>query len=95
MASVYTCTIGRKVTQAKYFLNEMDNVVHLLESLNNSTLISQRNKSFADMRKMDPQNKSGMIFSGKKSNAQGSRIGGVLGSGISNANPGLMKRNVT
>jgi len=34
-------------------LNETDNVIHLLETLVNSTIKAQRTKSFVELRKMD------------------------------------------
>jgi len=30
-AKVYTCTMGRRATQAKYFLNDTEQVVHVLD----------------------------------------------------------------
>jgi hypothetical protein len=32
-AKIYACTIGRKVTQANYYINTTEDVLHLLQKL--------------------------------------------------------------
>ena len=43
-------TMGRKATQAKYFLNDSDAVMHLLDTLQNVSAKSKRNKSYNELR---------------------------------------------
>ena len=54
-ASVYTCTVGRRATQAKYFLNDSDAFYHMIQSLQTISIKARKNKSYADLRSSNSQ----------------------------------------
>ena len=47
---MYTCTIGRRATQAKYFLNDSDAFFHMIQSLQTISIKARKNKSYADIK---------------------------------------------
>jgi len=67
--SSYTCTVGKKPSAAKYFLNEVGNVHELLECLIKvSTRVSKQYQSFADFRML---NINGPASPGTKNDNEG------------------------
>lgn len=63
-AGVFTCTIGRKATQAKYFLNDSDSVVRMLEALQSFSAKAKKNKSQNELRGMSSGGGSGIFTQG-------------------------------
>jgi len=74
--------MGRRDTQAKYFLNDGDHAVHILEQLQNFSVKSRRNKSFNEIRGKFNTSASGMIRDPRSHDFSASSGLGRRGSGL-------------
>lgn len=50
---LYTCTVGKKPSAAKFYLNDVDAVVEMLHSLTRVSTTANRNLSMNDLRHYD------------------------------------------